>query len=201
MTKPPPVEGLRRPVGVWRAVIALGDYPLKQALWPEAILALVIGGGGSALVVRATTTSERIGAANDVLVLAAALLGVVFAALAIVVSLPSTGYLRMLGETEDGGMRKFLDPFLVAVGTQIVLLLLAFAYTLVAEAVPWWGEHATFYVMATILVFGLLDVAGLARQLVRHGVLRAADAALSEQEQQRTADVHHLPERRGGSQS
>jgi small-conductance mechanosensitive channel len=200
MTEWPQVEGLRRPVGVWRAVIALGDYPLKQALWPEAILALVIGGGGSVFIVRATTASERVGAASDVLVLAAALLGVVFAALAIVVSLPSTSYLRMLGETEDGGMRKFLDPFLVAVGTQIVLLLLAFAYSLAAEAVPWWVEHAAFYVMATVLVLGLLDIAGLARQLVRHGVLRAADAAVSEEEQRRAGDVHRLSERRGGSQ-
>ncbi len=200
MTERQRVEGLRRPVGVWRAVIALGDYPLKQALWPEATLALVIGGGGSVLIVRATTASERVGAASDVLVLAAALLGVVFAALAIVVSLPSTSYLRMLGETEDGGMRKFLDPFLVAVGTQIALLLLTFAYILVAEAVPRWVEHATFYVTATVLVFGLLDIASLARQLVRHGVLRAADAALSGDEQRCAAEVHHLPKRRSGSQ-
>jgi len=59
-------------------------------------------------------------------------------------------------------MRKFLDPFLVAVGTQITLLILALAYNLAARAVPRWVEHGAFYVMAIILVFGLLDMAGLA---------------------------------------
>jgi hypothetical protein len=201
MTEPPSLEGLRRPVGIWRAVIALGDYPLKQALWPEATFALILGGGGSALIVRATNVAGRVGVMGDVMALAGGLLVVVFAALAIVVSLPSTSYLRMLGETEDGGMRRFLDPFLVAVGTQILLLLLGFAYILLASTVRLWVEHVGFYSIATLLVFGLLDVAGLARQLVRHGVLRAADAALSEQEQQQAADVHHLPGRRGSGQS
>jgi hypothetical protein len=109
------------------------------------------------------------------LALSGAFLAVVFAALAIVVSLPSTSYMRMLEETPDEGMRKFLDPFLVAVGIQVSIILIAIGYRLVASELMWWIEHAAFYVIGALFTFGLLDLAGLARQLVRHGV-RAVDA-------------------------
>ena len=196
MIEPSGIEGLRRPVGVWRAVAALGDYKLKDALWPEVVFAIAVGAGGPALIVRGTSVVERVGLMGDVLALAGAFLAVVFAALAIVVSLPSTSYLRLLGETENGGMRKFLDPFLVAVGTQIGLILLALAYRFGAEPVPGWIEHVAFYVIGTLFVFGLLDLAGLARQLVRHGVLRAAEAAMDGRGAETDGRVRQLPDRR-----
>lgn len=186
-------DDLTRPVGIWRA---LGDFKLKDALWPEGLLAVVLGAGGSALVIGATALTERVSAIGTVLALAGGFFGVVFAALAIVVSLPSTSYLKMLGQTPDGGMRRFLDPFLVAVGTQVSLVLLCVAYRLVATHVESWIEHAAFGLIGFLFVFGLFDIAALARQLVRHGVLRAADAALEPDE--RGGDggsVRRLPKR------
>lgn len=168
-------DDLDRPVGVWRAV---GDFRLKDMLWPEGVLALLIGGGGAALILGAASLSSRTDIMGDVLALAGAFLAVVFTALAIVVSLPSNSYLRMLGETPNGGMRRFLDPFLVAVGTQVALILLCIAYRLVATDVPSAVEHGAFGFIAFLFVFGLLDIAALARQLVRHGILRATDAML-----------------------
>lgn len=173
---------LRRPVGIWRA---LGEFKLREAVWPEGLLAALLGGGGAALIVSATPVAERVGAAGDVLALAGAFLGVVFTSLAIVVSLPSTSYLRMLGQTPDGGMRRFLDPFLVAVGTQILIVLTAVAYRRLAGDVAPWIEHVAFYALGFFFVFGVLDIASLARSLVRHGVLRAEDAALAEEEARR----------------
>ena len=41
-------------------------------------------------------------------------------------------------------MRRFLDPFLVAVGTQIAIILLAVAYRLVSGDVAKWIEHVSF---------------------------------------------------------
>jgi hypothetical protein len=193
-------DDLTRPVGVWRA---LGEFKLKDAMWPEGLFALVIGGGGSALVIGVTKLAERVGVIGDVLVLAGAFLAVVFTALAIVVSLPSTSYLRMLGETPEGGMRRFLDPFLVAVGTQLAVVFLAVAYRLVAGDVASWVEHVGFGLVGFLFVFGLLDIAALARQLVRHGILRAADAALEPNERERDhgvgggGTVRPLPGRRG----
>lgn len=170
---------LTRPVGIWRS---LGEFKLKDALWPEGLFGLVVGAGGSALVIGVTTENERIAAAGTVLALAGGFFGVVFAALAIVVSLPSTSYLRMLQQTPEGGMRRFLEPFLVAVGTQVALVLLCVAYRLVAKDVATWIAHLSFGLIGFLFVFGLLDIAALARQLVKHGILRAVDAELEVQE-------------------
>ena len=198
--KPPEqnaLEGIDNPVGVFRAIRALGDYKLKDALWPEVTMALILGAGGSIFIVRATTVVERVGVMGNALALAGVLLAVTFAALAFVVSIPSGSYLRMLGETKEGGMRRFLDPFLLAVGVQIGLVLLAFAYRIFAVHVPDAIEHIAFGVGAFLLVFALFDIAGLARQLVRHGVLRAIDSTLSGSEDENSASVHRLPGQRG----
>lgn len=186
-----------RPIGVWRALFAIADYKVREALWPEVVLALLIGGGGSALLLRATTVDQRVDAIGDVLTLAGAFLAVVFAALAIVVSLPSKTYLRMLEETRPGGMRLFLDPFLVAAGTQIFLILSAIAYTLAAADLGATFEHAIFYVVGFAFVFGLLDIAGLARQLARHGILRAQDALIKDEANTDAgSSVRRLPSQR-----
>jgi hypothetical protein len=190
------LDDFDKKIGVWRAVARLGDYKLKEAVWPEAVLAVVIGGGGAALAVRGTDLKDRLDVMGDVLPLAGAFLAVVFAALAIVVSLPATSYLRMLQQTPEGGMRRFLDPFLVAVGVQVLLLLLVLGYRLFADSVSWLIEHGAFYFIGFLFVFGLLDIVNLARQLVRHGILRAVDASIEDDEDQTGGRVRRLPERR-----
>jgi hypothetical protein len=201
MTMPTPPE--RSPLqdaeeaGIWRAFRALGDYKFKDVLWPEITLGVILGAGGSVLVIHSTTVDERIALAGEVLTLAGVLLAVTFAALAFVVSIPSGSYLRMLGETRDGGMRRFLDPFLVAIGTQIALIVLAFAYRIFADSVPRQLEHVVFAVMACLLLFALFDIAALARQLVRHGILRAIDSTLNEPADGDDQNVHSLSERKG----
>jgi hypothetical protein len=184
---PPPPK-----VGVWRAILGLGDAKVKHFLWPEGLPALLIGGGGAVLVVRATSVSTRASATSALVVLAGALLAVSFAALAIVVSLPSSRYLRALSEVR-GGIKAFLDPFLVAIGTQLAIILLALGYELFASHVPWEVEHGAFYVLGFVFVFGLLDVAALARSLVRHGILRSMAAAMEDvEDEQGSGDVHPL---------
>lgn len=179
-----------RHVGFWRA---LGNIQVKDIVWPEGLLALVIGGGGSVLVIRSTTLAERTGVMPELLALAGALLAVVFTALAIVVSLPSSAYLRMLADTPQGGMRRFLEPFLLAVGTQLAVILLCLAYSLLAGDVAPWIEQVAFGLVAVLFTFGLLDVASLARQLVRHGVLRAQTVADDEASQVERTTVTRLP--------
>lgn len=189
----PPPEDLAQPVGIWRA---LGEFKIKDALWPEGFFGLVLGAGGSVLVVTATKEVERASAVSTVLVLSGAFFGIVFAALAIVVSLPSASYLRMVQGTPGGGMRRFLDPFLVATGTQVALLLLSVAYQLLASHVSPSVEHVVFVLIGFLFVFGVLDIAGLARQLVRHGVLRAVDAELEvDHQEQSDGSVRRLPRR------
>jgi hypothetical protein len=185
-------------VGVWRAVGRLGSYTVRELLWPEGFFGLTVGVGGAVLLVRGSTMAERVGAMDNVLAIAGALLAVVFTALALVVSIPSMDYIRKLAETKDGGMLRFLDPFLVAVGTQAVVIIGALGYSLAAANVSPTVEHAAFYVLGFLFVFGLLDVVALARSLVRHGINRGKEALASPTATQSTGDVRHLDERRGG---
>lgn len=180
-----PVDGIDRPVGFWRALVALGDERLKRALWPEFVLALLIGGAGSILIVRSTRLTERLALTGDLLALAGAFLAVVFTALALVASISSRSYLLMLAETRDGGIHRFLNPFLIGVGVQVATILLTVGYKVGAAHVSPTLEHVTFYVIGFLFAFGTLDICALARILVRHGVLRAADAALTAQEDAR----------------
>lgn len=181
-------------VGVWRAIARLGDYKVREFVWPEGAFALLVGVGGAVLVVKGTKLAERLDVAGDVLTLAGALLAVVFTALALVVSIPSQDYIRKMAETPNGGIMRFLDPFLVAVGTQVAIVLLGFAYKIEAAHVPKAVEHAAFYVLGFLLAFGLLDVVALARSLVRHGVNRSVEAVASATDD----SVPRLDQRRRG---
>lgn len=189
---------LQPKVGVWRAILGLGDLRIKQLLWPEGLPALLLGFGGAVLIVRATSLSTRTSVTGGLVTLAGALLAVSFAALAIVVSLPSSRYLRALSEGEKGGIQRFLDPFLVSIGMQLAIILLALGYGLLSPHVPRTVEHVAFYSLGFLFVFGLLDIAALARSLVRHGILRSLAAVVeNEEDEQGSADVRPLRGRRG----
>lgn len=181
-------------VGIWRAVGRLGDYKFRELVWPEVTFGLALGAGGTVALLRSTSIDDRIHAMGDVLALAGALLAVVFTALALVVSIPSTAYVRKMAQTPEGGMMRFLDPFLVAVGTQTTIVVLALVYRLGAKHVPPAVEHGAFYVAGFLVVFGLLDVVALARSLVRHGLNRAMEAL--DEPQEGSAPVHQLGDRR-----
>jgi hypothetical protein len=184
-------------IGILRAVGGLANYQLKDVLWPEGLPALLIGLGGSIMVVRATKLTVRLSAVGSLVGLSAALLAVVFAALAILVALPASRYLSALAATKPdespSGFQRFLNPYLVAVGTQVTILLLAVAYGLVARRIPADVEHVAFYVIGFFFVYGLLDIAGLARSLVRHGVFRSEESATADEP---SGDVRRLRDRR-----
>jgi small-conductance mechanosensitive channel len=184
-------------VGIWRSVAHLGNYKLKDLLWPEGLPAIAIGIGGALAIVSATELSDRIAFMTTIAQLAAAFLAVVFTALVIMVALPSGSYLSALQKDDpwSNGMKDFLSPFLIAVGTQIAILLLAIGYGLAAQGVSESVEHIAFCVLGFLLVYGLLDIAALARSLVRHGILRARDAVREAEEDKK---VHSLPGRRSG---
>jgi hypothetical protein len=184
-------------VGIWRSIGALADYKVRRILWPEGIPALAIGAGGAFALVQATDVSSRMGFMPTVLQISAAFLAIVFTALAIMVALPSGRYLSALqkDDPDSDGMASFLAPFLIAVGVQIALLIIGTGYRLAADAVSAPVEHVSFCLLGFLFVYGLLDIAALARTLVKHGILRAQDAAREYEEQQ---NVRSLPQRRSG---
>lgn len=184
-------------VGVWRSAARLGGLRLDEILWPEGLPALIFGAGGAVLLVRASSVSERVGQMDSIVQLGAALLAVVFTALAIMVALPSGRYLQALqnDDPESDGMQRFLEPFLLALGVQLLVVVIALAYALGADAVSPPMEHAAFYVLGFLVVYGLLDVSALARSIVRHGIGRAVESV---REAERTEKVTDLDRRRSG---
>ena len=95
-------------------------------------------------------------------------------------------------------MQKFLDPYLVAVGAQIGLILLAIGYRIFTESVSHLVDHIAFAALGFLFVFAILDIAALARQLVLHGVLRAQEAVIeAEGTDEAGGSVKRLSERRG----
>lgn len=161
---------LRRRFGFWNA---LGSLSLKKLFWsPEFIGAAIVGGGGAFALLQVTRLPERVAIAGDALVLTGALLGIVFAGFALVVSLLSDSYLRWLDETE-AGVEGFFAPFIVAIGMQVAVVLAALAYRAAATHLAKEMERWTFGVIAFLFVFSALDVVALGRDVFAHGVARA----------------------------
>ncbi len=94
-------------------------------------------------------------------------------------------------------MQNFLDPFLVAVGTQVGLILLAIGYRIFAGSISSPIDHVAFAGLGFLVVFAILDIAALARQLVLHGILRTREAVIEAEESEGSGSVKRLPERRG----
>lgn len=178
---------LRRRVGFWSA---LGRQNLRSLMGLETLTALVFGISGSLWLLHVGGLEERTSLVNSYVGLAGALLGIVFAALALVVALFTTEYLRFLDEDGSGdGVIEFLSPFMIAIGLQVGVLLGAVAYGAGAAHVPAKVEAWWFGTVTTLFLVAALDVVALARSVVMHGVARA---------KLRTLAVTDIDERRPG---
>lgn len=160
---------LRRSAGFLAAV---ADSSVKGLLWPEGCLALIVGVGGGAGLLATTAVTDRVVVAGDLLPLVAALLGVVFAAFALLITLLSDDYLRLLDKATDGVLA-FMRPFVMAIGFQIVAIVSAVAYRAAAEHLPSKVEVGLFLWTLTVGSYALLDVLALARTVTMHGITRA----------------------------
>lgn len=142
------------------------------------------------LLVNATALRDRQAVAGDLLVVIGPLLGIVFAALALVVSFMSDRYLMLLHEHPEGGLRKFLAPFMVAVGLHVGTLILAVGYRAASGHLPAEApllEQALFVALTFLFVWAVLDVVALARNVMAHAFTRARA------EQVAQSDVRRLP--------
>lgn len=162
---------LRRQVGFWAAV---GRMNLKVFVTPEIGGGIILGVAGSLYMVKRANLSDRIDLVASYLPLAGALLGIVFASLALVVALFTNDYLRYLDSDGSGdGVVRFLSPFMFAIGLQVTVLLGAVAYGAGAKDLPETAEAWTFGVLTTLFVIAALDVVAIARSVIMHGVARA----------------------------
>jgi len=118
------------------------------------------------------------------------LLGVVFAAFALLIALLSDDYLRLLDKASDGVLA-FIRPFMIAVGCQATTLILALTYRTIALDVDSRVEVGLFLAWAFLFTFAVADVVALARNIAMHAVLRAQQLQTSE------GTVRQMREREG----
>jgi MFS family permease len=97
--------------------------------------------------------------------IAGALLGIVFAAFALVIALMSDEDLRWLDDTESGVLG-FLNPFMVSVGLQVGALIGSVLYRSIADHLPHTVEKWLFGAISVLFFTAALDVVALARSVL-----------------------------------
>lgn len=170
-----------RDFGFWTM---LRTIRLHSLLWPEGAWAIVLGALTSWGLDSWVSAETRLNLAGDYLLMAGVLLGVVFATLAVVVSLLSDSYLLFLHDSDDG-ILPLMAPFVVGVGVQCLALVAALAYRVVestsASLEPW-----VFTATTILFLYALFDVISLAKTVVAHAATRAEYLAVARRTPQGT---------------
>ena len=164
----------RREYGFWAAVSGLR---IKELFSAEILAGALVGGGIATLQFLWGNYESRVGVAGDFLAITSALLGVVFAAFALLVAFFSPGYVALLNSLESG-VKGFLQPFLLAIGVQVLVILSAVVYRALPAATPDRIETGGFLLLSVFFGAALMDVVALARSVLIHGVLRAKHETL-----------------------
>lgn len=183
----------REKVGFWSSLRKLTGADI---FGPELLGALIIGIGGGTVLLAQTQAPRRVEIAADFLYIIAPLLGVVFAAFALVIALFSDDYIRALNANRNG-VAAFLRPFLVTIGLQVGAALLAVAYRSGADVAPSEVEVGAWLALCFLFVFALLDVVALGRAVMLHGITRAEEIEVRDLEAEAAGKV--LPHRRQSS--
>jgi hypothetical protein len=172
---------LRSEVGFWRAV---GHVRLREVLTVELFASLLLGAGLGYLLFAFGTLEDRIRAAGLFVAVVAALVGIVFAGVALVTSLLSDTYLRLL-KTSDSGVLDFLRPFMLAVGVQVATVIGAVFYSALATAIPASVEPWLFGILAVFFCGSCLEIVVLTRSVFMHAQLRTRFAEVLEDDVRR----------------
>jgi hypothetical protein len=169
----------RRSFSFWRIV---GGTPSARLVGLHGAFALVVGGSGGYLFATRRPVEEHVKVAGDYLSITAALVGVVFAGFALVIALLSDRYLVILEQV--GGVRKFLEPFLITIGMLVGGLLATVAFRATATLLPAAWKTAAFTALTVWFVYTVLDIVVLAKGVLAHGATRAEVAVVEDLQRQ-----------------
>jgi len=171
------VSTIRREVGFWPTLFnfRLGELLLQ----PEFFSSVIVGVGGGVGLLLITERTARVTTASDFLAIIGALLGVVFAAFALVISLFSDSYLKWLNKAPQG-VRGFLAPFMFTIGLQVGTILLVVGYRATALEVPPKVEKPAWVFLCFAFTYSMLNIVALARAVLGHGITRARAAEIGE---------------------
>ncbi|MFS0866050.1 hypothetical protein AB3M83_01790 [Microbacterium sp. 179-B 1A2 NHS] len=160
---------LRTEVGFWHAV---GHLRLRDVLTVEFGLSAVLAASLAWFLVSYGSLEDRLAAAGLFVSVVAALVGVVFAGVALVTSLLSDAYLRLLS-TAGSGILAFLRPFMLAVGVQVATVIGSVLYVATATRLPPTLEAWLFGILCLFFVGSCLEIVVLTRSVFMHAQLRA----------------------------
>ena len=166
----------RRAVGFWNAV---GHLRLADLFTFESLASILLGAGLGVWMFLLGDIPARVSLAGYFLTVVAALLGIVFAGLALVVALLSESYLRLL-RSGPNGLLGFFRPFMLAIGLQVFTVIGTVVYLSVAPRIepgyPDWlraAELGAFAVLAVCFVASCLELVVLTRSVLMHALLRS----------------------------
>ncbi len=172
---------LRTEVGFWAAV---GHLRIRDLLTVESLASVVLGVALGWALFQFGDIADRERSAGLFVGVVAALVGIVFAGVALVTSLLSDSYLRLL-KASDEGVLGFLRPFMVAVGLQVTTVVGAVIYSALARVLPREVEPWAFGALATLFFASCLEIVVLTRSVFMHAQLRARFAEVLELDAER----------------
>jgi hypothetical protein len=172
---------IRREAGFWTAV---GRLRLSDVVSVETISSALLGSGLAWTLWQYEDLGQRVDVATSYVAVSAALVAIVFAGLALVASLLSETYLRLLDSGETGVLG-FFRPFMIAVGVQITTVIGALLYSALAELIPATVEPWAFGVLSVLFFASCLEVVVLTRSVLMHAMLRSKFAKTVEATQAR----------------
>lgn len=171
----------RRAVGFWTAV---GRLRIRDVFSVESVASLVLGVGLAWLLATYSGLDDRVAVATSYVAVAAALSAIVFAGLALVASLLSDTYLRLL-DSGEAGVLGFFRPFLIAIGVQIATVIGSLIYSATADLIPAVVEPWLFGALSVLFFASCLEVVVLTRSVLMHALLRSKFAAVVQTEKDR----------------
>lgn len=167
-------------VGFWSSIGALP--PKTYAL--ELFASLLLGVPGACYLLARTNAQERHDIAYDFVFVAAPLLGLVFAAFVLVVSLFSDSYVKALLRESPSGITSFVRPFVVAIGLQLGAVVTCVGYRAIATVAPSKLEVAVFISATVLFLFAVFDVLAVTRTVAKHALTRALSIEVEQLEEE-----------------
>lgn len=179
---------LRREVGFLRS---LSSQSLGSLLWPEGLIAIVVGVGGGVCLIQWDSVAERSQLVGEVLTVVALLLGITFTAFSLLISLMSKDYMILLNEADEGFVA-FTRPFVVALGLQVSAVVIAIAYMAAAPHLPRGVEKSVFVVWALLSAYVTVDILALGRNIAMHGLMRTRQVVSQAIDESGRQKVQHI---------
>ena len=169
---------IRKEVGFWTAV---GRLRLSDIFSAETLASVVLGSAFAVLMTLFSTEKARLDTATLYIGVVATLVAIVFAGVALVASLLSDAYLRLLKSSQDGVLA-FFRPFLIAVGLQVAAVFTALVYSRLGGQLPASLEPWAFGIVTVLFFASCLEIVVLTRSVLMHALLRSRFAEAIEAE-------------------